>query len=135
MQIFSYAHIYDIVWFQIYFRRTAGPFDDQSVIGLCQARQGVLYRRKGLQGISIMVFLSGHIAYGQAVDDDLGAGVSRRLEQDRIHIDSRLQSCRFGLRHLGPAHFPAVSRHIGVQRHVLRLKRDDALSFLQKNAA
>ena len=55
----------------------------------------------------------------------LGADVGLRLEEHRVHVDAGLDAAGARLQGLGAADLPAIRRHRGVVRHVLRLEGPD----------
>ena len=86
----------------------------------------------GPEGAEILCL---HEARGAAEDNDLGAPVRTRLEQDRVHAAVRIGSGGLGLQDLGPAHFPAVRRHAGIEGHVLGFEGRGVKAVLAQNAA
>ena len=64
-----------------------------------------------------------------------GAQVALRLEQDRVHVDGRLDARRLGLRRLRAPDLAAVGGHRGVERHVLRLERRHAIARAREQPA
>ena len=91
----------------------------------------------GLEGLRFEMDVVGHahVAHRFAEHDYLRTGVGVRLEQDRIYPRVRFDAARLRLDDLCAAHFAAIARDEGVQRHVLRLERCDTETVLQQDAA
>ena len=119
-----HSHVDYIISLEIDFSRAACPLNHNGIIFPVQPCQGILYSPKGFQGISLVVLPGRHIAHRLAHNNHLGLGIPRRLQKHRIHICHRLQPCRLCLRHLRPAHFIPLAGYIGIQGHILRLKRN-----------
>jgi hypothetical protein len=73
-----------------------------------------------------------HVGAHPAMDDDLGAGVARWLEQHRVHVGVRLDTGGDGLQRLGAADLATIARDCAIQRHVLRLERRDLHAALHQ---
>ena len=135
MQILGHAHVDDVVRFEVDLGRTAGPLDDERVKLLLQALQGRLDLRECLEGIAGVVLARAHVPDGPAREDDLRAGIARRLQEHGIHVHHRLKARRLRLRDLRAAHLKAVLRDIRVECHVLRLERHNTLPLAVEDAA
>jgi len=83
----------------------------------------------------LSVFAEAHTAPGHAPHDNLGAIITLRLQEDRVHRHGRLDPARFSLSGLGPSDLATVHCHGGVQRHVLRLKRRDPIAGTREDPA
>ena len=77
-------------------------------------------------GFELLVLGPGHPATRLAEHDHLRAHPALGLQQDRIHLDARLNAGGLGLHRLGASNLAAVGRDERVERHVLRLERRDA---------
>ena len=131
---FGEAHVGDVAVAQIDFRRTARAFDDHAFILRAQPAIGFQYGFHG-HGFVAVIIARMHVGAHLAVHDDLRAGVAGRLEQNRVHVGVRRQSCRLRLQGLGAADFAAVRGHRAVERHVLRLERNHGRAGAQQQAA
>ena len=116
------AHVGDVAVAQVDLGRAPGALDQHHVERRGQTGVG-RQRRVAGDGLVIVIPVRIQISRRAAVDDDLGVALAGGLEQDRVHIDHRLQTGRACLLRLGPADLAAVGRHRAVQRHVLRLER------------
>ena len=65
----------------------------------------------------------------------LGDVVGLGFQQHRVHLYPGLNPGSVGLDRLGTPDLSAVSRHIGVVRHVLGLERSDPKTVLAEDAA
>ena len=82
-----------------------------------------------------MILARAHIADRLTHDDDLRLRVARGFQEDGVHVDHRREPRRLCLRDLRASHLAPVECDIGVQRHILRLKRHNAPSLLQEDTA
>src|SRR2546425_938980 len=64
-----------------------------------------------------------------AAHHDLRAVLTLGLQEDRVHVDGRLDAGGLRLRGLGPADLAPVGGDGGVERHVLRLERRDTIAL------
>ena len=119
------AHVGDVVFAEVDLGGAAGAFDEEEVGFGLQPAEAVEDggEEGGFQGL---VGLGGGGGEDLSLDDDLGAGLGLRLEQDRIHVDGQGDAGGAGLQGLGAADLAAVGGDGGVVRHVLRLERADA---------
>ena len=128
------SHVDDVVLFEVDLRRAPRAFDHDDVV---LPRKGAVsvedHRHQALfvGKISPCVHISQHFP----VDDHLGSGVCRGLEQYRIHPHVRQDAGRLRLHDLRAAHLQPVCRDIGVERHILRFKRGDPVSVLPEDPA
>ena len=131
---FRHAHIHDVIFAQIDFRRRACALNDNDIIFLRQTVICLQNIRNQLFFVRIIV-LCRHRAARHAVDDNLGAAIAGRLEQNRIHAHIRCNARRLCLHDLRASHLGAVRRDKRIERHVLRLKRRRLEPVLSENAA
>ena len=73
------THIDDIIFLQIHFRRTAGPFDDQRIIMRFHIGQGFLHARPCLLAVLVLVIGSTVVTDRLPQKNDLRAGIARRF--------------------------------------------------------
>ena len=130
-----HSHVHYIIGLEIHFGRTASAFNDNGIIGAVQTLQGIFHRLEGLEGVSFVIFPCAEIADGLSHDDDLGAGVSRWLQQYGIHVHHGIKTRGLSLGNLGTAHFQSFLCYIGIKGHVLRLEGNHPPAFPIKNAA
>ena len=83
-------------------------------------------------GFELLVLGPGHPAKRLAEHDHLRAHPALGLQQDRIHLDARLNAGSLRLHGLGTPNLAAVGCDKRVERHVLRLERRDAQPFAMK---
>ncbi len=128
-----HSNVGQVVFGEIDLDGAACPFehDDlvlqgKTIISLRHARPDCRFRR--------IIFARRHQTDRRAVDDDL-AHAPHRLEQDRIHVDRRLDSRSLRLRDLCAADLAAVASDEAVQGHVLCLERRDPHTPLGKQSA
>jgi hypothetical protein len=116
------AHIGDVIGAQVDFRRAAGAFDQHQIGLRLQSRKTLQHRRHQLRFEGrIVPRAQGRDAF--AMHDDLRADIGLGLEQYRVHVGMRLDTCGVRLQGLGTADLAAVDCHRGIVRHVLRLER------------
>ena len=130
----GHVHIHDVVGLEVHLAGAARAFEhDRVVFG----GEAVVAAFDGLPqpGLVRVIFAHFHVADRAPFHDHLAAEVAFWLEQDRIHPHVGIEAARFGLYRLRPADLAAVGRHIGVERHILRLERGDAPAVLQQNPA
>ena len=121
---FRETHVGDVPVAQVDFGRAARALDHHRLVLRQQARMRFQHRRHRY-GLVLVVVARVHLRAYAAMDDDLGAGVARRLEQYRIHVGMRLDAGRDRLQGLSAADLAAVTRDRAVERHVLRLEGRD----------
>src|SRR5260370_16813251 len=85
--------------------------------------------------LELLVLGPGHPATRLAEHDNLRTHSAFRLQQDRIHLDARLDAGGLGLYRLCASDLAAVGRDERVERHVLRLERCDVQPFAMKDSA
>ena len=73
------THVDDIIFLQIHFRRTAGPFDDQRIIMRLHIGQGFLHTRPCLLAVLVLVIGSTVVTDRLPQKNDLRAGIARRF--------------------------------------------------------
>ena len=73
------THVNDIIFLQIHFRRTAGPFDDQRIIMRLHIGQGFLHTRPCLLAVLVLVIGSTVVTDRLPQKNDLRAGIARRF--------------------------------------------------------
>ena len=129
------AHIHDIVVVEVHLGGAARALDDDNFIFLVEPRQRLFHRVEQFHRIAFVIFLRRHVADRLSHQHHLRRGVSRGLQKHRVHIDLRRDPRRLRLRHLRAPHFLSVPRDIGIQRHILRLERNDVQPVLIKNTA
>ncbi len=129
-----HRHVGDVPIHQVGLGRIAGALD-QDEVGL-GGEPLVAFPDGGPEppGHRVVVLGTGH-SHDLSQHDHLAPLIRLGLEEDRIHLDPRLDPRRLGLHGLGPSHLAAVPSHIGVERHVLRLEGDDPQPFPEKQAA
>ena len=129
-----HAHVHDVVFFEVDLRRTPRPLYDEDVI---LRRQGAVGRQNigNQRPLHGEIVPGGHIPPDLPIHNHLGPCVSRRLQQDGVHPHRGLHPRRLRLHHLGPAHFQALVCDVGVEGHILRLKRSHPVAVLGKNPA
>ena len=123
------AHVDDIVFPQVDFRRTARAFYNNYVV---LRRETVEGREDfGNQRFPVAEVVDrAHMPARGAVDNDLAARVARRFEQYGVHTGVGRDSgglCLYGLR---AAYFQPVRRDVAVERHILTFERRDAQAVL-----
>ncbi len=129
------AHVDDVVGLEVDFGRTAGPFDDDDVVGGLEGAQRFLDDAEEFAAVAGVVLAGRHVADRAAEDDDLGGGVAGGFEEDWVHVDGRLDAGGFGLGDLGPPHLAAAFGDVGVEGHVLGFEGGDAMAVLTEDPA
>ncbi len=81
------------------------------------------------------IFAGFHTAEPLTLNDDLGACIGFRFQQNRVHMNARVSITCPGLQGLGAANFPAFDGDGGVIGHILRLKRTDGQPTFGKGTA
>ena len=135
LQVLRHPHVHDVIGLEINLSRTPRALDDDRIVFRRQAVQCLRDCRKGLERVTFVIFPRGHITDRTALQDDLGTGISRGLQQYRIHVHHRLEAGRFSLGYLCPPHFQSLFGDIGIQRHILGLEGNNPASLPIKNAA
>ena len=116
------AEIGDVAGAQIGLGRRTGAFDDDEIgIG---AEPPEAFQHPGEEIAAPCEVARGEMARDLPLKDDLAAGLAFRLQQNRVHVDMRLDPGGASLKRLGPPDL-AVSGGGGVVRHVLWLERPD----------
>ena len=130
----GHGHVHDVILFEVDFPGRSGAFEhhDPVLRGKRGVGSGHALPETGLKGAKILCL---HEARGAAEDNDLGASVRTRLEQDGVHAAVRIDARGLGLQDLGPAHFPAVRRHAGIEGHVLGFEGRGVKAVLAQDAA
>ena len=118
------AHVGDVALAQVHFRGAARAFDNHQVGVGGYGREAVQDpgQERGLQG---MVVAGSGLAIDAPLDDHLGPGLGRGLEQHRVHVHARRHAGRPGLQGLGAANLATVGGDGGVVGHVLGLEGAD----------
>ena len=128
------AHVDDIICLQIDLRRTARTFDHDDIILTFQTVVGRHNIRDQLS-LHLEIVPCPIVTLHLTVYDHLTAHIAGGLEQNGIHTDIRRLPCGLCLKHLGPAHLPAVRRHKAVEGHILALKGSHRPAVLMKDPA
>ena len=113
--------------------RAAGALDDDELVLAAQPVERRGHRRPQVRA-ALAPRHRGEVGPGDAVDDDLAAGVGLRLQQHRVHPHVGLDAGGPGLQPLGDADLAAVD-DAGVVRHVLGLERHDVDAVAGEPAA
>ena len=128
------AHVGDVLGAQVDLGGGAGTLDEDHLVLLGQAMEGVQHRHPGL-GLVALVVAGVHGGDGATLDDDLGAGVRIGLEQHRIHVGVGLEAAGQGLGRLGAADLATVDGDGAVEGHVLGLEGGDPYPLTGQPAA
>jgi hypothetical protein len=121
---FRKTHVGDVVRTQIDLCRAAGPFNEDRVVLLLQAR---VRFEHGLEGQRFIVVIGARVQIHPrlAMHDHLRTAIAGRLEQHRVQIRMRWNARGNRLQCLCTADLASVDRDRAVERHVLRLERRD----------
>ena len=116
------AHVGDVARAQVDLRRAARALGQNQIRIPAQSLEALEHigHQLGLEP-GIVASVAG--CEDAALDDDLGADLGLRLEQDGVHVDRWRYAAGARLQRLGPADLAAVRRHRRVVAHVLRLER------------
>ena len=107
------AHVGNVPLAQVHLCGRSRPLDQDKIMR--RAESPIAFENGGHQiclQFSVFPGLDGRMP--PPLDDDLGAGVGFRFQQDGIHVGVRLQTCREGLKCLGAADFSAVCGDGGI---------------------
>ena len=126
------AHVDDIVFLQIDFRRASRPLNNYDVIPAVKLPIS-LHNRRNQAFFHPEVIPRFPVSEHFAVYNYLGAHVAVWLQQNGIHPDIRLNPRRFRLPYLCPSHLQAFPGNIGIQRHILGFKRGHTIAVLLKH--
>ena len=129
-----HAHIDEVVLPEIHLRWTARALDHDDVILRRKRFVGLTHDRQQRPLVAI-VFAGRHIALRHPAHDHLRADIRGRLQQNRIHPRVWANAGGLCLDDLRATHLQALIRDEAVERHVLRLKRGDAIAVLMEDAA
>jgi hypothetical protein len=128
------SHVGDVARAQIDLRCAARTFDQHQIGVRAKAREALEHGGEKLR-LQRLIFSGPRVADHPALDDDLGADLALRFQEDRVHIHGRRRTGGARLQRLGAADLAAVRGHRGVVGHILRLERADAKAAPQEGAA
>ena len=128
------THVHNVFLLQVDLRRASGTFDDDDVIFGGQTVVG-LQDGRDIRLLFAVILHGPHIALNLPGNDHLAAHIGGWFEQYGVHPHIRVDSRRFRLHHLSPAHLAAVFGDEGIQGHVLALEGGNPVSVLLENAA
>jgi hypothetical protein len=129
-----HGHVHDVRMHQVDLRGTSGPFHHDHIVPAGEEGEGFLHHLPGLR-LERVILTGGHRGMDLALEDDLGAGLARCLEENGVHMDRRLHPGGLGLEGLCPAYLASLDGDIRVECHVLRLEGRDAQTHIPEYPA